>query len=457
MELLNSYQFIAAASIVVIISYFFNVISQKTNVPSVLLLIIFGILIKLGLDQMGAEEINYLPILEVLGTVGLIMIVLEAALDLDIEKEKLPTIVKALMVALLGLIGASFACAGIIQYFVEGMTFIKALLYAIPLAILSSAIIIPSVEGLLPAKREFMVYESAFSDILGIMFFYYIIGIEHSGSIAQATQEFGIGFIIISIISIVASMLLVVGFQNIKSHVKLFLLISILLLLYAVGKMLHLSPLLLILVFGLVLTNYELFFRGPLEKYANPDRIEDIEKDFHIITIETAFLIRTFFFVVFGMSIVLNSLASFNVFIVSMLILIALYLIRFISLAIFVRKDMMPELSIAPRGLITVLLFYKLDSDEHIRVEEFEPGILLFVIFISSVIMTFGLIADARKRAQLGIVTGGGHGHGHGGHDAHDAVDSDATDAETLTDNIDTNNIEDHTDDILPEKPEDLG
>lgn len=407
MELFNSYQFIAGISIVVIVSYFFNIVSKKTNIPSVLLLIVLGILIKLGFDQLGAnlESDQLLTPLEILGTIGLIMIVLEAALDLDIEKEKLPAIGKAFLVGLLGLIAGSFACAGILVGILE-MEFITALLYAIPLAILSSAIIIPSVEGLLQHKREFMVYESAFSDILGIMFFYYVKDIVKLHSVTEATWQFGKGFVIISLISIIASYLLVVIFQNIRSHVKLFLLISILLLLYAVGKMLHLSPLLLILVFGLVLTNYELFFRGPLKKYANPERIESIEKDFHIITIETAFLVRTFFFVVFGMSIVLSSLLSWDVFLISMLIILALYAVRFIFLKLVVQKDIVPELWIAPRGLITVLLFYQLDNNEKYRDESFDPGILLFVIFVTSLVMTFGLIANARKRAALEAAEG---------------------------------------------------
>jgi len=422
MELFNSYQFIAGISVVVIISYFFNLISQKTNIPSVLLLIILGILAKLGFDQLGAnlESAQLLIPLEILGTVGLIMIVLEAALDLDIEKEKLPAIGKAFLVGLLGLIAGSFACAGILVGILE-MDFLIALLYAIPLAILSSAIIIPSVEGLLPHKREFMVYESAFSDILGIMFFYYIKDIVKYDSISHASLEFGKGFLIISVISVVASILLVMVFQNIRSHVKLFLLISILLLLYAVGKMLHLSPLLLILVFGLVLTNYELFFIGPLKKHANPERIEAIEKDFHIITIETAFLVRTFFFVVFGMSIVLSSLMNLNVFLISMLIILALYAVRFIFLKLVVQKDIMPELAIAPRGLITVLLFYQLVNNAGLKDDNFDPGILLFVIFVTSLVMTFGLIADASKRASIDEMT------------ARVATEKDVPDSETDT------------------------
>ena len=53
-----------------------------------------------------------------------------------------------------------------------------------------------------------------------------------------------------------------VRFFNITGHVKLFLLMAILLLLYAVGKMFHLSSLVMILIFGVILNNYKLFFSG---------------------------------------------------------------------------------------------------------------------------------------------------------------------------------------------------
>jgi len=46
---------------------------------------------------------------------------------------------------------------------------------AIPLAIISSAVAIPSAAGLLKQDREFVVYESTFSDILGIMIFNYAL------------------------------------------------------------------------------------------------------------------------------------------------------------------------------------------------------------------------------------------------------------------------------------------
>ncbi len=397
-NLSNPYVRIIGASVIIVLSYIYGVISEKTNIPSVLMLILTGILLKSGLDSMHLEgDLDLMPILEILGIVGLIMIVMEAALDLELTKEKLPLIGKSLLIAFVSLIGSTFAVGYIIQYFVE-MEFMNALLYATPLCIMSSAIIIPSVNGLLPHKKEFMIYESTFSDILGIMFFYFLISfMESDGS--TATIQFGVSLVVTIIVAIVASFGLIFIFKDMKGHSKLFLLISILLILYSVGKMLHLSPLLIILIFGLALANHGSFLKIMKNEYAKDDPIARIEKEFHLITLETAFVVRTFFFVIFGMTINLGSLLNLNIFIISMLILLALYVVRFISLKIFIRESINPELFIAPRGLITILLFFGIPTA--FQIEQFDSGILLIVILISSLIMTFSLIADSRKKRNL--------------------------------------------------------
>ncbi|UWX55485.1 cation:proton antiporter [Maribacter litopenaei] len=103
------------------------------------------------------------------------MIVLEASLELELKREKLVPILKSMAIALIGLVGSAYAAALILHQFIPGMDMQKALIYATPLSILSSAIIIPSVGGLSEEKKEFHVYESTFSDIMGIMMFYFLI------------------------------------------------------------------------------------------------------------------------------------------------------------------------------------------------------------------------------------------------------------------------------------------
>ncbi len=397
-DLSGPYVLLIAGSAILVLSFLYNILAKKTNIPSVIMLILTGILIQQGLKALHYEDINLMPLLEILGIVGLIMIVLEAALDLELNKEKLPLIGKTAIVALVCLIVSAVLIGFIIQAFIPG-DYMRSLLYATPLAIMSSAIIIPSVSNLLGRKKEFMIYESTFSDIIGIMIFYFIISLIESGG-SKASLQFGFGFIVTLVVAILASYVLVFFFKDIKGH-KLFLLIAVLLLLYSLGKLLHLSPLLIVLVFGLALANHQMFFKIFKNSFEKDDPIEKVEKDFHLITAETAFVVRTFFFVIFGMTIQLSSLISLRVALISLCILAILYSVRFIVLKLVDRDFLYPELWIAPRGLITILLFFAIP--EALEIEGFDSGILLYVILISSVIMSIGLIRDGKKRETVAI------------------------------------------------------
>lgn len=389
---LDTYSSIIAASIILILSFYFGIISKKTNIPAVLLLIILGILLKFGLDTMSDTEVDFLPILEVLGTVGLIMIVLEAALELELKPEKIIPIAKSFAIAFIGLFASMFAAAFFLHQFIPDMSWSNALLYATPLSILSSAIIIPSVSDLREDKKEFHIYESTFSDILGIIVFFYLEGSLHENSIGIGGYSASILVTIFA--SVVVSYILILIFQNIKSHTKLFLLIATLLLLYALGKKLHLSSLIIILIFGLMISNMRLFFQGPLKKWLQYKEARHIYEGLHVVTMETAFVVRTFFFVIFGLTISLSSLYNLDVAIISVLIIISIYVIRFVILRLFIGGDILPQLFIAPRGLITVLLFYSIPTG---LVPGFDKGILLFVIIGTSLIMTAAMIYDKRR------------------------------------------------------------
>ena len=164
-EALTAYHLIIIFSVTIIISYFFNIYAKKSGIPAVLLLIGLGIIINYGLRIFGVPKPDLLPILEVLGVVGLILILLEAALDLRILKEKIGLIIASFLVALIGLVATAYLAAFALNY-VIGVDILIGMLYTIPLSILSSAIILPSISDLSENKREFMVYESTFSDIV---------------------------------------------------------------------------------------------------------------------------------------------------------------------------------------------------------------------------------------------------------------------------------------------------
>ena len=408
-------------SLVIILSYFFSVYSKKSGITSVLLLIGVGLIVGLATDYFAPSfksnnKTGLDILLKALGTFGLILIVLEAALDLKLLKEKKRDIIKSLFVAIVGLGGTSIGGAIFLSYFFIGEfgvinNFNEALLITIPLSVLSSAIILPSIGMLENKKREFLIYESTFSDIVGIIAFGFVMswvnprnGSESSDVSKLIFSNFGDLFFTI-LFSLVVSYVLIYLFQKLKDHGKLFLLIAVLLFLYSIGHMFGFASLLIILIFGLVLNNYNLFFRGILKEFVLEENVNITLKDFSIVTTESAFVVRTFFFILFGWSISILSLFDYRVWLIGVPIVVIIYLIRSVVLLFFnvtiKLKNINPVLFLAPRGLITVLLFYSAKDIVNVSVlgtPGFDfGGVLLFVILASCLIMSWSLVREKKR------------------------------------------------------------
>lgn len=400
-EDINAYGLVIGGSAVIILSYFANLLARRTNIPSVLVLIAMGIAIRQGFNAVGLSAIPFEGlVLELLGTVGLIFIVLEAALELELRKDKLTLILRSATLALAALALSTGAIAAFL-HFALTMPWFNAVVYGIPLSIMSSAIIIPSVGGLSPASREFMVYESTFSDIFGIMAFYLLLGNQDAASGAEVVQSIAVNLLGTLVISVAVAYAMVYVLQKIESGVRLFLSIAVLLLIYAIQKLFHLSPLILILIFGLMLNNHKLFFpdwlgitNGWPGKLLKDDRMKALHHDFHVLTLESAFVIRTFFFVLFGMTVSLGVLLDVEVLLQGLIISVLLYVVRLVLLWAMKQEPLSPLLYIAPRGLITVLLFFAIESQYvELVVPAFDQGILLVVILTTSLVMTAALIS----------------------------------------------------------------
>ena len=382
----------------IILSYVFNLYSKKSGIPSVLLLIFTGMLINFGffISEMGSP--NLFSVLKILGVVGLALIVLEAALDLKLVKEKMGLIFKSLSTAIIGLFATAYAGSLVLNYTLE-MPMIEALLFTVPLSILSSAIILPSLGSLDEYKKEFMIYESTFSDILGIVLFYSLLSFLGPDSKSEIYGEVFGNLVFTILFSIIISYILVYLFQNIKGHDKLFLLISILLLLYAVGKLFHLSSLIIILIFGVILNNYKVFFAGGLSRLINDEKVEHILADFKVVTGESAFVVRTFFFIIFGWSVSVGSMFNLKSIAIGIALLVIIYVVRAICLFIFSGKNIFPQIFLAPRGLITILLFFAIPKE---LTDKYDfNGVLLFIILASCLIMTWSLIRHKKNLERL--------------------------------------------------------
>ena len=142
-----------------------------------------------------------------------------------------------------------------------------------------------------------------------------------------------------------------------------------------------------------------MFFRGGFSKIISFERVEDVLDDMKTVTAETAFVVRTFFFILFGWSVYLGSLFSFKVIGLGLLVLAIIYICRAVILFMFEGKSIFLRLFLAPRGLITILLFFAIPK--HLVIDKDFEGVLLFVVLGSCLLMTWVLISNKKTLQKL--------------------------------------------------------
>ncbi|MEZ4983722.1 MAG: hypothetical protein R2795_01580 [Saprospiraceae bacterium] len=107
METVDPYLLIIGASVILVASFFFGELSRRTNVPSVLMLIVLGILLKFGIDKWIGEELDFLPVLKVLGAVEAYYDCPRSCLRAGVEEGEVPAHLKINVSCLGGAIGIS--------------------------------------------------------------------------------------------------------------------------------------------------------------------------------------------------------------------------------------------------------------------------------------------------------------------------------------------------------------
>jgi Kef-type K+ transport system membrane component KefB len=370
-------------------------LAKKTKIPSVILLFATGLGLQFLLKSFGIESLNVRNVLPVIGTVGLVLIVLEGALELRFEKDKIKLIRKTFGSAFFILVGTSLAITFLFRYMTH-LPFQTCLVNAVPLGIISSAIAIPSAADISKEKKEFIIYDSTFSDILGIMLFNFALQNETYGigSYLNLTKD----TIITLFIAVTISVIFLFLMKRITHHIKFFLILSLLILVYAVGKYYHLSALIVVLFLGLFLNNAEII---PSERFKKLFLYEKLRSDldqFLLLTAETAFIIRTFFFLIFGYYMDIHSLVNFTVLMNGIIVVLLIYIVRALYLKYAAKTSLLPELYVSPRGLISILLFFAIP--EEMKLNDTADSLLLFVILATSLVMTYGLVSHGKAKSN---------------------------------------------------------
>jgi Kef-type K+ transport system membrane component KefB len=364
----------------IIVSYLANRLAASIRLPSVLVLLALGAAVQLAAQWSGWTIPDLSDVVSLLGTVGLVLIVLEAALDIRITRSNLVTIVQALATSVL-VIGLSTAAFAFLFAQVLGLSLHQALLFAVPLSILSSAIVIPSVGSLAKDKKEFLTLEAAFSDIVGVLAFNFVASQEtfHWGMLLTT----GAQTLAVAGFAALAAVFLVFLMQSNTSPIRYFLIFGFLILFYGLGKLYHLPVLMVILVFGLVLKNVDRLGSTFLGKYLRFERLEPEIQAFETMNGEVSFIVRTFFFIIFGMVIDFQGMTNPVVLALGGAVLVLQYVVRVVALLPFIRKGIFTQVLTSPRGLVTVLLFYSIPGRESVPI----LGNVVFVVIAASVVV----------------------------------------------------------------------
>lgn len=378
--------------VLLLIAYVFDLTSSKTKIPSVILLLVLGWAVRQLTLLLDIHLPDFSPILSVLGTLGLILIVLEGSLELELNKSKFGLIRKSFFGALIPMIALAFLLAFLFRFF--GHFGLKdSLTNAIPVCVISSAIAIPSVRNLVSQNKEFVIYESSLSDILGVLIFNFLAFNETIDRFSFG--NFALQLVIITAISLIAIIGLSFLLSKIEHHIKFVPIILLVVLIYAFLKIYHLPGLIFILLFGLFLGNLDELKRFKWIEKFKPDELNKEVNKFKELTIEAAFLIRALFFLLFGYLIETREVLNADTFIWALAIVFLIYAIRRIQLKLS-KLPLQPLLFVAPRGLITILLFLSIEPNNTISFVN--KSLIIQVIILTALVMMFGLMANKPQK-----------------------------------------------------------
>lgn len=375
----------------VLIGYLFDVTSSKTRIPSVILLLLLGAIVKMLLSALGVVLPDLQQVLPPLGTVGLLLIVLEGSLELELDRSKRSLVVRSLLMAVVPMLLVSLAFAVVLAHWWH-VPFSTALVNVLPLCVISSAIAIPTARRLSPPLREFITFESSFSDIVGVLLFNFFALNEMLN--AESVLVFSADVLLMVLVSFIATAALAWMLHRIRHSVKFVPIVVTIILVYFSAKAFHLPALLFIMALGLFLGNVRKFEVFGIIRKLHPEALSKEIHRLQELVGESAFLIRVLFFLLFGFLMKPEEIMDTKALYWSCTIVVGIFIARIIFL-LLTKAPVFPLLFIAPRGLITVLLFLSIPAARQINY--INSAVVIQVVVMTALIMMFGMLFYSNK------------------------------------------------------------
>lgn len=391
---------VVGVGLLVFLAHVFAEVFSRKKVPDVLLLIIIGLFMGPIFNIISPDHLGLVG--PVFTTITLVTILFEGGTELRFDALRNSLRGTSLLTNLNFF--ASMIVVGILGWLVLDMPPLTSFMLGAIVGGTSSAVVIPLVRQLNISNnsRTILILESAFSDVLSIIFALAFIEAIQLGEINVGTTigQILASFILASIMGLIGAFFWSVvlhRIRNIKNSI--FTTPAFVFIIYGISEILGYSGAISALAFGIGLANTDLIKGTALSKYftKQPDSLNETER---ILFGEAVFLLKTFFFVYIGVSVQLNDWVPM---LIGLVITIILFLLRIpvvrASMPISKDKqdtvDMMYMSTMIPKGLAAAVL-------ATIPMQQGIPGgelikNIVFSIILFSIVFTSVLIPLLEK------------------------------------------------------------
>ena len=394
---------LSLTAFVILLGFFGNLIFRKTDIPSVLWLLGFGLL--LGPISGMVEPSFFISVSQLFSALAIIIILFDGGIYLDIYKlfREFP---RSMLLAATGFAFTVIMAVAVMMYF--GYSLLNGILLGSIIGSTCTATVIAIVsklKGIGESTRTIIELETSLTDVFCIVVALAAInttlwGLEPISSFQFLASGFSIG----AVLGLVAGIAwLPVMKRLVKFDFSYVVTLAVLLLLYSAVEILGGSGAIACLLFGVVLANGTKVYS--MLKYENMAfEMDNTMKQFHSLI---AFLVTAFFFVYLGLVVTVKSI---DLIYIGIILSIGAFLVRYVAMRISAYKGDFTALEkkvmwiMFPRGLTAAVLAY-LPISMNVPGTEGFADIVFTVIVVTVIMATVGTaIIERGQRKEEKII-----------------------------------------------------
>ena len=384
--------------VIIFIGFFAMMFFEKTKIPDILILMLVGLILGsiLSLDQI--EFFN--SVAPFVGAIAFMMILFDGGLNLNLFKV-LKELSDCTIFMLTSFILSSVGVMVVMHYWF-GWTLLYGLLLGAVVGGTSSAIVVSTVSkiSVKDSSKILLSLESAVTDALCIVVSLAVLEIiifdnlSVRDSLNTVMGTFSIAVVVAILVSVIW-----IGILK-RFHGKPFgylLTLAVIFIMYSSVEFIKGNGAISVLVFGMIVGNAR-----PIANFLQLEDSPKVDTKIKAFQKETAFFVRTFFFVYIGIIFHLNSFGR-TVILISLVVLSILFLGRFISVKLITLKnkslvcDTTILTTMFPRGLAAAVLA-SVPLNRGIEIAGFSQ-IVFLVIILTNITATIGAFMHERQRA----------------------------------------------------------